>query len=92
MAVQFHRRNASLVLIHEVDGLEPHREWQLGGLKDGAGGDGTLAVAAITRLMLADVELAALVVATVRARKNRPAIDTGLRSTGLRCRRGRGSR
>ena len=31
MAVQLHRRDPFLVLGHEVDGLKPHREGQLGG-------------------------------------------------------------
>ena len=39
MAVQLHRRDALLVLGHEVDGLEPHRQRQFGGLEDGACGD-----------------------------------------------------
>ena len=67
MAVQFHRRDAFLVLGHEVDGLKPHRQGQLGGVEDGAGGDRGLAVAAIALLELAAVELTASVVATVRA-------------------------
>ena len=69
MAVQLHRRNALFVLGHEVDGLKPHRQGQLGGVEDGAGGDGGLAVAAIALLELAGVELAASVVATVRTQK-----------------------
>ena len=67
MAVQLHRRDAFLVLGHEVDGLEPHRQGQFRGVEDGAGGDRGLAVAAIALLELAAVELAASVVATVRA-------------------------
>ena len=67
MAVQLHRRDAFLVLGHEVDGLKPHRQGQLGGVEDGAGGNRGLAVAAIALLELAAVELTASVVATVRA-------------------------
>ena len=33
MAVLLHRRDSFLVLGHEVDGLEPHREGQLGGVE-----------------------------------------------------------
>ena len=44
MAVQLHRRDTLLVLGHEVDGLEPHRQGQLGGLEDGAGGAGPLRI------------------------------------------------
>ena len=69
MAVQLHRRNALFVLGHEVDGLKPHRQEQLGGVEDGSCGDRGLAVAAIALLELAAVELAASVVATVRAQK-----------------------
>ena len=69
MAVQLHRRDAFLVLGHEVDGLKPHRQGQLGGVEDGSCGDRGLAVAAIALLELAAVELAASVVATVRAQK-----------------------
>ena len=69
MAVQLHRRDPFLVLGHEVDGLKPHREGQLGGVEDGSCGDRGLAVAAIALLELAAVELAASVVATVRAQK-----------------------
>ena len=69
MAVQFHRRDPFLVLGHEVDGLKPHRQGQLGGVEDGSCGDRGLAVAAIALLELAAVELTASVVATVRAQK-----------------------
>ena len=69
MAVQLHRRDAFLVLGHEVDGLEPHRQGQLGGVDDGPCGDRGLAVAEIALLELAGVELTAPVVATVRAYK-----------------------
>ena len=69
MAVQLHRRDAFLVLGHEVDGLEPQRERELGGVEDGACGNRGLAVAAIALLELAAVELAAAVMATVRAQK-----------------------
>ena len=69
MAVQLHRRDPFLVLGHEVDGLKPHRQGQLSGVEDGACGDRGLAVAAIALLELAAVELAASVVATVRAHK-----------------------
>ena len=69
MAVQLHRRDPFLVLGHEVDGLKPHRQGQLGGVEDGACGNRGLAVAAIALLELAAVELAASVVATVRAQK-----------------------
>ena len=67
MAVQLHRRDAFLVLGHEVDGLEPPRERELGGVEDGACGNRGLAVAAIALLELSAVELAAAVMATVRA-------------------------
>ena len=94
MAVQLHRRDPFLVLGHEVDGLKPHRQGQLGGVEDGSCGDRGLAVAAIALLELAAVELAASVVATVRAQKpiGAIAIDTGRQSIGLRCRRARGMR
>ena len=69
MAVQLHRRDPFLVLGHEVDGLKPHRQGQLGGVEDGSCGDRGLAVAAIALLELAAVELTASVVATVRAQK-----------------------
>ena len=69
MTVQLHRRDPFLVLGHEVDGLKPHRQEQLGGVEDGSCGDRGLAVAAIALLELAAVELAASVVATVRAQK-----------------------
>ena len=64
MAVQRHRRDAFLVLGAEVDGLTPHRERQLGGIEESAGGDRGLAVAL---LELAGVELTASVIPTVRA-------------------------
>ena len=67
LAVQRHRRAPTLALGHEVDALEPHREGQLRGLEDGAGGNGCLAVAAVALLELAGVQLAAVVMATVRA-------------------------
>ena len=67
LAVQLHRRCTFLVLGHEVDALEPHRQGQLGGLEDGAGGNGGLAVAAIALLELVCGQLAASVVAAVRA-------------------------
>ena len=67
LAVQLHRRCTFLVLSHEVDALEPHRQGQLGGLEDGAGGNGGLAVAAIALLELVCGQLAASVVAAVRA-------------------------
>ena len=94
MAVQLHRRDPFLVLGHEVDGLKPHRQGQLGGVEDGSCGDRGLAVAAIALLELAAVELAASVVATVRAQKpiGPSPSDTGRRSIGLRCRRARGMR
>ena len=69
MAVQLHRRDAFLVLGHEVDGLEPQRRRELGGVEDGACGNRGLAVAAIALLELSAVELAAAVMATVRAQK-----------------------
>ena len=69
MAVQLHRRDPFLVLGHEVDGLEPHREGQLGGVEDGACGNRGLAVAAIALLELAAAQLAASVMATVGAQK-----------------------
>ena len=69
MAVQLHRRDAFLVLGHEVDGLKPQRERELGGVEDGACGNRGLAVAAIALLELSAVELAAAVMATVRAQK-----------------------
>ena len=58
-----------LSLGHEVDGLEPHREGQLGGVEDGACGNRGLAVAAIALLELAAAQLAASVMATVGAQK-----------------------
>ena len=67
LAVQLHRRCTFLVLGHEVDALEPHRQGQLGGLEDGAGGNGGLAVAAIALLELVCGQLAASVVVAVRA-------------------------
>ena len=67
LAVQRHRRCTFLVLGHEVDALEPHREGQLGGLEEGPGGDGGLAVAAIALLELVCGQLTASVVAAVRA-------------------------
>ena len=67
LAVQLHRRCTFFVLGHEVDALEPHRQGQLGGLEDGAGGNGGLAVAAIALLELVCGQLTASVVATVRA-------------------------
>ena len=69
MAVQLHRRDPFLVLGHEVDGLKPHREGQLGGVEDGSCGDRGLAVAAIALLELAAAQLAASVMATVGAQK-----------------------
>ena len=69
MTVQLHRRDAFLVLGHEVDALEPQGEWQLGGVEEGACGNRGLAVAAIALLELVAVELAAAVMATVRAQK-----------------------
>ena len=70
MAVQLDRRDAFLVMGDEGDGLEPHRERQLCGIEDGPGGDRDHAVAAIALLELAGVELAASVMATVRAKKS----------------------
>ncbi len=67
LAVQRHRRCTFLVLGHEGDALESHRQGQLGGLEDGAGGNGGLAVAAIALLELVCGQLAASVVAAVRA-------------------------
>ena len=93
MAVQFHRRDAFLVLCHEVDSLKPHRQGQFCGVEDGACGDGGLVVAAIALLELVGVELAASVVATVFGQHRSRwaiAIDTGRRSTGLRFHRARG--
>ena len=69
MAVQLHRRDAVLVLGHEVDGLKPHCQGQLGGVEDGSCGDRGLAVAAIALLELAAVELTAPIMAAVRAPK-----------------------
>ena len=69
MAVQFHRRDAFLVLGHEVDGLKPHRQGEFCGVEDGACGDGGLVVAAIALLELVGVELAASIMATVRTHK-----------------------
>ena len=66
MAVQRHRRDAFLVLGDEVDGLTPHRERQLGGLEESAGGDRGLAVAAMALLELATGQLATFVVAAMR--------------------------
>ena len=42
IAVQLHRRGAFLVLGHEVDGLKPHYQGQLGGVEEGACGNGRL--------------------------------------------------
>ena len=59
-----HRRCTFFVLGHEVDALEPHRQGQLGGLEDGAGGNGG---SSDSTLELVCGQLAASVVATVRA-------------------------
>ena len=67
MAVQLHRRDALLALGHEVDGLEPHRQRQFGGVENGACGNRNLAVAAIALLELVGVELTAPIMAAVRA-------------------------
>ena len=93
MAVQLHRRDPFLVLGHEVDGLEPHREGQLGGVKDGACGNRGLAVAAIALLELAAAQLAAS--SWPQWGHRNPlgiAIERARRSIGLRCRRARGMR
>ena len=73
---------------------KPHREGQLGGVKDGACGNRGLAVAAIALLELAAAQLAASVMATVGAQKTHwaIAIERAHRSIGLRCRRARGMR
>ena len=65
MAVQLHRRDPFLVLGHEVEGLEPHRQRQLGGVEDGSCGNRGLAMAAIALLELAAGQLAVAVMATV---------------------------
>ena len=67
MAVQLHRRDPFLVLGHEVEGLEPHRQRQLGGVEDGSRGNRGLAMAAIALLELAAGQLAMAVMATVGA-------------------------
>ena len=67
MAMQLHRRDALLVLGHEVEGLEPHAQRQLGGIEDSACGHRGLAMAAMALLELAGGQLAAAVMATVRA-------------------------
>ena len=36
MAMQFHCRNAFLILSYQIKSLEPQCKWQLGGLKDSA--------------------------------------------------------
>lgn len=70
MVVQLHRRTSFLVLSHEVEGLEPQRERTLGGVDDGAGGARCLAMAAVALLELLAGQLAAAVIATVRAEKS----------------------
>ena len=67
MAVQLHRRDPFLVLGHEVEGLEPHRQRQLGGVEDGSRGNRGLAMAAMALLELAAGQLAVAVMATVGA-------------------------
>ena len=80
LAVQRHRRDPFLALGHEVDALEPHREGELRGLEDGAGGNRGLAVAAIALLELVCGQLAASVVAAVRAHGRRACARRWLRA------------
>ena len=54
------------VLGHEVQGLEPHRQRQLGGVEDGPCGHRGPAMAAMALLELAAGQLAVAVMATVR--------------------------
>ena len=69
MAAQLHRRDPFPVLGREVDGMELHGERQFGGIEDGARRDRDLAVAAIALLLFSADELAAPVMAAVRASK-----------------------
>ncbi len=62
-----HRRCTFLVLGHEVEALEPHRQGQLGGVEDGARGDGGLEMAAVALLELSGVQLTAPVMSAVWA-------------------------
>lgn len=55
---------------NEVQALEPHGQGQLGGIEEGAGGHGGLAVAAVALLELAGIALTGPVVATVRAHES----------------------
>ena len=84
MAVQLHRRDAFLVLGHEVDGLKPHRQGQLGGVEDGAGGNRGLAVAAIALLELAAVELTRMLHKSLAKGLAHP-MNTGLSGPIGRC-------
>ena len=65
LAVQRHRRCTFLVLGHEVEAVEPHRERELGGVEEGPGGDGSLAMAAVALLELSGVQLTAPVMGAV---------------------------
>ena len=67
MAVQLHRRDPFVVLGHEVEGLEPQRQRQLGGVEEGCCGNRGLAMAAMALLELAVGQLAVAVMATVGA-------------------------
>ncbi len=69
LAVQRHRRAPLLVLGHEVEALEPHRERELGGLEEGPGGNGGLAMAAVALLELWGIQLTAPVMGAVSAQK-----------------------
>ena len=64
-----HGRDAFLALCQQEDGLKPQRQRQFGGVEDGAGGDGGLAVAAIALPQLTHRELAGLVMSAMRALK-----------------------
>ena len=69
VAAQLHGRDAFLALRQQEDGLKPQRQRQFGGIEDGAGGDGGLAVAAIALSQLTHRELAGLVMTAMRTLK-----------------------
>ena len=58
-----------LALGHEVEALEPHRQGQIGGLEEGPGSDGGLAMAAVALLELSGVQLTAPVMGAVSTQK-----------------------
>lgn len=67
MARELHARNALLVLGDQVDSQKPSGEGQFAGIEDGASGYRSLPVATVALLQLAVGELAAPVMAAVRA-------------------------